>query len=154
LEVDAQLVNAEAVISGMEWLTKAQANQVKEFMEWLMTEMYEHARSAGNYQDVTGALRDSLSINADNVKVYSTAAEARSQLQRNQKPVIRIERDEYTGVLWAGMWYAFLVELKAGFTVITGTVDHFNNLIEGFMMDKLDANKLAYEGIKSYKDSM
>ena len=149
--VESGFENTEQIVENTEAILKAQSLVLEDALKFLLSQMLEHAQTHGTYQDLSGALKASLSINLESMGVYETREEAFANMQENQKPVIEVDGDEYWGAISAGMWYAAIVETKQGFTVLQGTIDEFERVAEKYLAAKMSAQDLKQQAARSFK---
>jgi len=149
--VESGFENVEEIVENTESILKAQDMILKNALKFLLKKMLEHAKQNANYNDLSGALKASLSINLETMGVYETQEEAFANMQENQKPVIEVEGDEYWGAISAGMWYAAIVETKQGFTVLQGTIDEFERIAEKYLAAKMSSQDLKQQAARSFK---
>ena len=145
--IDAELQRVEETLKMTQRFLKAEERAVKEAMEYILRQMINYAKSqaGGNYQDRTANLRNSLSINIKDMRTYDKDTSPQllqSKIRELENPVIEIKGDDYQGAISAGMEYAIFVELKSGYTVLQGSVDRFEPLIEKYLGDYLRVDKV------------
>jgi len=149
--ISAEMLGAEEAIANTEAFLQSEEKMVEEAIKFLLEMMYEHAQLTGDYNDITGALRASLSINIEAMDTYKTKAEALSHLPENRKAKVKVDGDDYIGALYAGMWYAAIVESKKGYSVIQGTIDNFEPLAEQYLAYKMNARSVRQQAAISLK---
>lgn len=147
MEMSVELQGVEESLENMARLVAAEEKAVKDALEFVLRKMCNYAKSkeGGNYKDHTSNLRNSISVNIETMKEYPADTDPsvlEGLVNQNETPVIKVESDEYYGVLSAGMEYAIWVELTSGFRVLQGAIDKFEPLIERYLADKISVEKL------------
>ena len=148
MEMSVELRGVEESLENMARLVAAEEKAVEDALEWVLEKMCNYAKSkeGGNYKDHTSNLRNSISINVETMKEYpadTAPSVLKNLVKQNETPVIKVEGDDYYGVLSAGMNYAIWVELAgSGKRVLQGAIDKFEPLIEQYMAGFLAVEKL------------
>lgn len=143
------LKNVEETLKNTEMFLESEERALEDALKYLLKQMYLHAKLAGNYKDMSGALRASLSVNVETMEIYETKEEAIAKMSMNAEPKIEVEGDGYWGAISAGMWYAAIVETKQGFNVLQGTIDKFEPLANKYLAHKMGAEKVEKQAMKS-----
>jgi hypothetical protein len=73
----------------------------------------------------------------------------RAKATQLEKPVVKVQGDDYEAVLSAGMEYAIFIELKSNYWILQGAIDKFEPLIEKYLSGYLSVEKLDLEHIAS-----
>lgn len=130
----------------LERFINAEERALREAFEWILREMCSYAKTNGAWTDRTGNLRNSISVNMELMKEWKASATKIEALEaikkQNETPVIVVEGDDYVGCLSCGMEYGIWMETKQGISVLTGTIDKFEPLIEKYFKDKMSVEKL------------
>lgn len=145
MEIDAELQGINEVLQNTDAFVIAEEQALKEALETILKVMLDYAIQTGNYRDRTGALRGSLSINIETMKLHTDYSEWERLVSENRKPVLKVWGDTYQGVISAGMWYAVMVELKSGYTVLQGTIDRFEPILDYYFENKMRVDRLKIE---------
>ena len=147
MEMSVELRGVEESFENMARLVAAEEKAIEDALEFVLRKMCNYAKSkeGGNYKDHTSNLRNSISVNIETMKEYPADTDLsvlEGLVNQNETPVIKVEGDEYYGVLSAGMEYAIWVELTSGYRVLQGAIDKFEPLIERYLADKISVEKL------------
>lgn len=145
MEIDCGLAGVEETLAMMARLVEAEERALKEALEWILRQMRNYVVQNGPWKDHTSNLRNSISINMDTMREWpedTPAAAIQALVAENEQPVIRVEGDDFTGCLSAGMEYAIWIETTEGYWVLTGAIDKFEPLIEKYFADKMAVDKL------------
>ena len=148
MKVDSGFDGVEQSLNALSKFLGAVDRAAKDALEYVLREMCNYVKQNGPWKDRSGNLRNSISINMDTMREWpkdtppSTLA---SLVNQNETPVVRVEGDGYVGVLSAGMEYAIWVELKDGYWVLQGAIDHFEPLMAKYLADRMSIDKLDLE---------
>lgn len=145
MEVDSGLLGVEKSLAALAKFAEAEEKALKDALEWVLRAMCNYVKQNGPWTDRTANLRNSISVNIETMREWPTdtpEAALKSLVSQNETPVIQIQGDDFTACLSAGMEYAIWVELKDGYWVLTGAIDHFEPLMEKYFADKLSVDKL------------
>lgn len=147
MKVSTELKGAEETLRKTAAFVEAERRAVKEAMEYILREMINYCKEAGpqNFRDRTSNLRNSYSININDMKEYpadTDPATLRAKVSQLENAVIKVEGNDYTGAISAGMEYAIWVELKSGYWVLQGSIDKFEPLIEKYFAKYMSVEKL------------
>lgn len=148
MEIDVGFDGIEEALGALAKFVEAEERAAIEALEWILRSMCNYVKQYGPWRDRTSNLRNSISINLDTMQEWpaDTPPEViKSLVSQNETPVIQVEGNDFVGCLSAGMEYAIWVELKDGYWVLTGAIDHFEPLIEKYFADKLAVEKLDLE---------
>ena len=149
MEVDAELQGVEESLDALSNFVDKQDAAMKEALEYILRLMINDAKDNGNYVDRTGNLRNSLSINIKTMQEYPADTDPeviQSKVVSNEEPVIEVKGNNFKGVISVGMEYGIWVETSKGYSVITGTIDKFEPLIEKYFADRLKVGNLDLIG--------
>lgn len=147
METDAYMTGVEENMQSLSRAVEANDRAIKAAFEWILLQMVNYAKNYGPWTDMTGNLRNSISVNIRAMRTVP-AGQNPGPPGEHEKPVIKVEGDDYVGVLSAGMEYAIWVERAQGYWVLTGAIDKFEPLMakyfQGFMsVEKLDLEHAA-----------
>lgn len=143
MEMEVWLEGAVESLEKQAQIVEAKNRLLEETFEYILRLMVTHAKKFGPYKDRTGALRNSISVNIDNMRLMKTGEKPDGKL--NEKPVIEVSGDSWRGVLSAGMEYAIYVEWMDGYWVLQGTIDQFQPHLTRMFSSHLQVGKLAYK---------
>lgn len=143
MKVNGELQGVAETMQSFDKLINDNEKAITEVLEYVLRKMANDAKQRGNYQDRTGNLRNSISINM-NTEVYDAninPSVLKGKVAQLKNPVVKIEDNEYTGAISANMEYAIFVELTSGYTVLQGTIDKFESLIKIYLADHLRVSR-------------
>lgn len=143
MEIEAEIIGVNEVLQNTDVLLMAEEQALEESLKTILLVMLDYAIQTGNYKDRTGATRGSLSINVKTMKLHTDYTEWEQLISQNKEPVLEIRGDNFKGVISCGMWYAVNVELKSGCTVLQGTIDRFEPILDHYFANKMRVDKLA-----------
>ena len=148
MDIDISFEGVEEALDALARFVEAEERALKDALEYILWEMCSYARINGAWQDRTGNLRNSISVNLDTMQEWSadTPKEVLDALKEaNSNPVIRIEGDDFVGCLSCGMEYGIWLETRYGIAVLTSAIDRFEPLIEQYFSGKMAVEKLDLE---------
>ncbi|AZO96135.1 HK97 gp10 family phage protein [Halocella sp. SP3-1] len=156
MKVSTELQGVEESMQKLNNFIKNEERAVKDALEYVLREMVNHAKSqaGGNYKDRTGNLRNSISVNMDDMQEYdkdTNPSLLQSKINKLEKPVLKIKGNDYEGAISAGMEYAIWVEIKSGYRVLQGTIDTFEPLIDKYLGDYLSVDKIDIDAVAKQK---
>lgn len=148
MEVDSGLLGVEESLAALAQFVDSEERAIKDVLEWILREMCNYVKQNGPWTDRTANLRNSISVNIETMREWpaDTPAETlKALVSQNETPLIEVSGDNFTACLSAGMEYAIWVEVKDGYWVLTGAIDHFEPLIGKYFADRLSVDKLDLE---------
>ncbi len=144
METDAYMTGVKDGMQKLSQAVEANDRAIKSAFEWILLQLVNYAKHFGPWTDRTGNLRNSISVNIRAMREVPAGQNPGSPSE-HEKPVIRVEGDDYIGVLSAGMEYAIWVERTQGYWVLTGAIDKFEPLLEKYFKGFLTVEKLDLE---------
>ncbi len=148
MEVDSGLLGVEESSAALAKFAESEERALQDVLEWILREMCNYVKQNGPWKDHSSNLRNSISVNMDTMREWpadTPEATLKSLVSQNETPLIEVRGDDFTACLSAGMEYGIWVELKDGYWVLTGAIDHFEPLVEKYFADRLSVDKLDLE---------
>jgi hypothetical protein len=149
MKIECGLLGIEESIKALENFLNEEERAVKDALEYILRQMCKYVKDNGPWRDHTSNLRNSVSVNMELMKEWErspTKIQALEALkEQNETPVVQIEGDDYVGCISAGMEYAIWIELKDGYWVLQGAIDHFEPLMEKYFADRMFVDGLDLE---------
>jgi hypothetical protein len=142
MKIECGLLGIEESIKALENFLNEEERAVKDALEYILREMCKYVKQNGPWTDRTSNLRNSISVNMDTMREYKAGETPAGD---GETPILRVEGDGCIGCISAGMEYAIWVELKDGYWVLSGAIDHFEPLIEKYFADRMSVDKLDLE---------
>lgn len=157
MEAGAELEGYKESLQRLSALASQQEEVMKDALEYVLRLMVNHAKNNGNYTDRSSNLRNSISCNIKEMQEYPSDTDPsvlEAKVSENEKPVLEKQAGGWGGAISVGMEYAIWVETKQGYTVLQGTIDAFEPVIERYFKDKMHINHIDLEELakKKYKE--
>ncbi len=146
MKIESGLEGVEESLKALAAFVNAVDNSMEDALKYILIEMCKYAKENAPFHDQTGNLRNSISVNMDTMREYAAGEIPATD---GEIPVLKVEGDGYVGCISAGMEYAIWVELKDGYWILSGSIDHFEPLIEKYLADKMSIDKLDLEEVAS-----
>lgn len=145
MKVESGVIGVEESLKALSAFAAEEERAIKDSMEYILRQMCNYVKQNGPWTDQTSNLRNSISINMEAMKEWpkdTPAATLAALVGQNETPLIKVEGDGYVGAISAGMEYSIWVELKDGYWVLQGAIDHFEPLMTKYFADRMSVEKL------------
>jgi hypothetical protein len=147
-DIDVELAGVEQTLKMTQDFLEKEEAALKEAIEFILMSMVNYVKQNGPWKDRTSNLRNSISANINQMKEWPADTDPsvlRAKATQLEKPVVKVQGDDYEAVLSAGMEYAIFIELKSGYWVLQGAIDKFEPLIDKYMAGYLAVEKIDLE---------
>lgn len=126
----------EIVIENMEGQIKSKRKEAKMAMDSVLIDMANYTKNNGPWKDDTGNLRNSIGI-TDAIGGIDIRKASREKLPPSKYKGSGWAGSILRGIIFAGMEYAYYVELMEGKWVLSGTLSEYKNKWLRLMSDRM-----------------
>jgi len=126
----------ELLLSNMDGVIKDKRKEAKMALDSVLIEMANFTKIHGAWNDITGNLRNSIGI-TDDISKIDIRKSSKEKLPSTNFGGSGWFGSILRGILYAGMEYAFFVEMKEGKWVLSGTLTEYKNKALKLFADRM-----------------